>query len=126
VRLIVGCVLYNSTFTKIAKSSVLYSGACYTRVRVIFAKIRYNTVLILLSTALYSSSFAEWDVSKVKSSKGRRPDPRAGRPLVRRSSPFLGLEPAMDESQGPGHGASASQDLPFTSQLMPVPNYTAW
>ena len=39
---------------------------------------------------------------------------------------FCSLEPAMDESQGPGHGASASQDLLFTSQLTPVPNYTAW
>jgi len=32
----------------------------------------------------------------------------------------------MDESQGPGHGVSVSQSWPFTSQLTPVPNYTAW
>ena len=36
------------------------------------------------------------------------------------------MTPAMDESQGPGHWASVSQDLPFTSQRTPIQNYTAW
>lgn len=40
-------------------------------------------------------------------------------------SSLWAFEPAVDEYQGPGHWASASQNLPFTFQLMLIPNSTA-